>query len=107
MKTFNDNAYGDVITFEMRVKEASRQMLHSMFMASDEHKKMLDKAMDQALKSFNVQEKMKQEAEKAIYHAIESYFQVNSPGGYYIKNVMYEVMDNIVPEMFKGKVAKK
>jgi hypothetical protein len=99
MKTFNGAEPGDLIEFEMRVKETQRRILQQMFVSSEENKVLLNSALERATARLDIVGLLAQEAESAIQEAIKHYFQWGE-GKTLISKAVTGALQEIMPRLF-------
>lgn len=92
---------GDLVTLEMRIKEDVRHILKAMFISSEDKKKMLEDALENAICKGNIMGIIETHAHKAINESIEEYFKFGE-GGIALRNAITQVLHEIIPNMFKN-----
>ena len=102
MKTFNDVQQGDIVTFEMRVREASRQIMQQMFVSAEENKALLQGALESAMNSVDLKGMMEKQAKEAIGEAIHVYFSYGE-GHKVISEAVNTALGQTIPGLFKKK----
>ena len=100
MSLFNNQMPGDMITLDMRIREDVRHVLKAMFISSDDKKKMLEDALEQAICSGNIMATVEKYAHQAINEAVQEYFKYGE-GGIALRKAIADVLQEVIPGMFK------
>jgi len=99
MKTFNNEAQGDLVTLEMRIREDVRHIMRAMFISSEDKKKMLEDALESAINSGNIMNVVERYAHQAIDEAVQEYFKFGE-GGIALRKAINDVLHEIIPKIF-------
>lgn len=100
MKTFNNEMPGDIVTLEMRIREDVRHVLRSMFISSEERKKMLEDALESAISSGNIASSIEKHAHQAIEDSVKEYFSFGE-GGKALRKAVNDALSEAIPNIFK------
>lgn len=103
MRLFSNEAPGDLITLDMRIKEDVRHVLKAIFISSEERRTLLEEALESAILSGNITDHIKTSAHKAISEAVEEYFRFGE-GGVALRKAINDVLHEIIPKIFNKEI---
>lgn len=99
MKTFNDERPRDMITLEMRIQEDVRHVLRSMFISSEDKKKLLEDSLEVAISSHNITACIEKYAHEAIDSSVKEYFSYGE-GGKALRKAVDVALTEVLGKLF-------
>ena len=102
MKIFADEKQGDLVEFNLRVRETQREVMQAMFISAEETKTAMKLALQRALSDVDIVALMKADASKAITDAVHSYFTYGE-GRDILQDAVNQILSSVIPNLFGKK----